>query len=128
MEQRGSRRVAIAAGDKKQITAIFSGTAAGEFLPIQLIYTGKTKRCHPNFTFPCDWSITHSQKHWSIEYIEDIILPFVDKTKDILRASSDQPALAIFDHFKGQMTEKVFKVLARKAPHPFDTNPTRLYR
>ncbi len=117
MEQRGSRRVAIAAGDKKQIPAIFSGTAAGEFLPIQLIYAGKTKRCHPNFTFPSDWSITHSQKHWSIEYIEDIILPFVDKTKDILRASSDQPALAIFDHLKGQMTEKVFKVLEKYHIH-----------
>ena len=72
--------MAIAAGDKKQITAIFCGTAAGEFLPIQLIYAGKTKRCHPKFTFPSDWSITHSQKHWSnenemIEYIEDIIVP-----------------------------------------------------
>ena len=34
---------------KRQITATFAISATGEFLPMQLIYPGKTKRCLPNF-------------------------------------------------------------------------------
>ena len=33
--------------DKRQITAVFAGTMAGQFLPIQLIYKGKTSECLP---------------------------------------------------------------------------------
>ena len=43
MEQRGSKRVEmVGANNKRQITAIFCGTIFGDFLPIQLIYKGKT--------------------------------------------------------------------------------------
>ena len=38
--------------DKRQITATFVISATGEFLPMQLIYPGKTKRCLPNFQSP----------------------------------------------------------------------------
>lgn len=59
MEQRGSKRVEMGgAGDKRQITAIFCGTILGDFLPLQLIYKGKTPRCHPRYNFPADWNIT----------------------------------------------------------------------
>ena len=64
MDRVGSKRVAITGiNDKKQITAVFCANAFGEFLPIQLIYAGKTDRFHPKFNFPQDWSITHSEKH-----------------------------------------------------------------
>lgn len=57
----GSKRVEIkAANDKRQITAVFYGNLLGDFLPIQVIYKSKTNRCHPSFTFPSDWDITHS--------------------------------------------------------------------
>ena len=52
MERRGERCVEmVGVNDKRQITAVFCGSAAGEFLPIQLIYTGKTDRCHPRYHF-----------------------------------------------------------------------------
>ena len=62
----------------------FGGTLTSEFLPIQLVYQGNTTRCHPNFKFPNDWHITHSDNHWSnettmIKYIAKIIGPFVTK-------------------------------------------------
>ena len=38
--------------DKRQITATFAGSMSGEFLLIQVIYEGKTKRCLPKYTFP----------------------------------------------------------------------------
>ena len=37
----------------------------GEFLPIQVIYEGKTKRCLPKYTFPASFDATFSENHWS---------------------------------------------------------------
>ncbi len=68
MDQVGSKRVEISGvNDKRQITAVFCGSIMGEFLPIQLIYKGKTKHCHPHFKFPSDWHVSHSPKHWFTE-------------------------------------------------------------
>ena len=53
MEREGSKRVEIAGIDnKRQITAVFVGTMSGIFLPIQLIYQGKTHKCLPSIEFP----------------------------------------------------------------------------
>jgi len=47
VEKRGTKRVEItAADDKQRITALFTCTATGQFLPIQLIYEGSTSRCY----------------------------------------------------------------------------------
>ena len=81
---------------------------SSDFLPIQLIYAGKTNRCHPQFQFPSDWHITHAPKHWSneetmLQYIDHIIVPYVENIRDL-----DTPALVIFDNFKGQMMYQSF--------------------
>ena len=53
MEIAGLKQVEIAGGDnKRQITVVFVGTLDGDFLPPQLIYQGKTPRCHPNIALP----------------------------------------------------------------------------
>lgn len=115
MEQVGSKRVEISGvNDKRQITAIFCGSLAGDFLPIQLIYQGKTARCHPKFTFPPDWDITHSPKHWSteetmVQYIENIIVPYVQRLREDF--GDDQSALVIMDNFKGQTTTTINNLL-----------------
>lgn len=71
MAPSGSHRVEIAGmGNKRQITAVFAGTLDGKFLPMQLIYAGKTTSCHPkNVSFPNDWHITHTHthNHWANE-------------------------------------------------------------
>ena len=46
-----------------------------------------------------------------IDYMEGNILPYVAKTREHLSLKDDHPALAIFDHFKGQLTEKVTDML-----------------
>ena len=44
MEQQGTKRIeVIGKGDKWQITAVFGGIMTGDFLPLQLIYEGKTE-------------------------------------------------------------------------------------
>ena len=98
MDQQGARRVEmIGTNDKRQITAVFCGSMTGDFLPVQLIYKGKTSRCHPRYKFPSDWHITHSPKHWSTEqtmlqYIENIIIPYVEKVRYSL-GRTHQPLL-----------------------------------
>lgn len=119
MARKGSKRVEMKGmEDKRQITAVFCGTLCGKFLPIQLIYTGKTDRCHPPYSFPTDWSITHSPNHWSNEstmlaYIEDVIVPYVKRVHEEMDTDDDQAALALFDHFKGQLTANVTTALEK---------------
>lgn len=61
MDVVGAKRVEISgANDKRQITALFCGSFTGDFLPIQLIYQGKTSRCHPRFQFPSNWLAYYS--------------------------------------------------------------------
>ena len=53
MKQKGVKRVEVVGqNDKHLITAIFCGSLQGDFLPLQLIYKGKTNRCHPDYEFP----------------------------------------------------------------------------
>ena len=113
MDKKGKKRIAIEGHqDKRHITAVLCGSLVGELLPLQLIYGGNTKRCHPAHQFPRDWLVSHSQNHWAkedtmLEYIQEVIVPFVDNRREALGLNNDQPALAIFDHFKGQLTEKI---------------------
>ena len=59
--QRGSRRVEVAGlGDRRQITAIFADTLSGAFLPMQVLYQGKSDRYMPSSLFQMvSTSITH---------------------------------------------------------------------
>ena len=68
--------------DKWQITAVIAATMTGKYLPIQLIYKGKTNWCHPKTTFPDDWDIFHRENHWSKKsmmkcYFESVLLPYI---------------------------------------------------
>jgi len=80
MEKEGQKRVQITGiDDKRQITAVFAATKTGSFLPIQVIYKGKTKRCLPSVDFPKDWLISFTKNHWANEaatkrlYLHNII-------------------------------------------------------
>ena len=50
--------------DKRQITATFAVPAVGDFLPMQLIYAGNTKRCIPNFHFPRGFNMKFTKNRW----------------------------------------------------------------
>uniref|UniRef100_A0A1X7TVV7 DDE-1 domain-containing protein n=1 Tax=Amphimedon queenslandica TaxID=400682 RepID=A0A1X7TVV7_AMPQE len=112
MEIQGFKRVEITGiADKRQITAVLCGNLVDDFLPVQLIYQGKSDRCHPHYEFPDDWDITHSPRHWSTEttmlqYSENIILPYIEGVHHRLYCDS-AAALVIIDNFKGQITPAV---------------------
>ena len=56
MHRAGDKIIPIAnSDDKHQITTILAASMAGEYLPPQLIFKGKTQRCHPPVPFPKGW-------------------------------------------------------------------------
>ena len=44
-------------------------------------------------------------------YLEKILLPYVRKKREELHLEPDYPALVLFDVFKGQCTENLFRIL-----------------
>ena len=119
MEKEGAKTVPIAySDDKRQLTAVLAITAAGEYLPPQLLYQGKTPKCHPQVSFPEGWDIWHSENHWSNEimmkcYINKIIVPFVAQKRKELKLEPTHPAAAIFDNFRGQTTANILSHLRK---------------
>ena len=87
MEKEGVTRVEVTGKDDKgQITLLLAGSLTGKFLPPQVIYEGKTKRCFPPFQFPSTWNTTYTQTHWSNEesikeYVEAVIVLYISRQK-----------------------------------------------
>ena len=111
MAKKGVKSVSIAgSGDKRGITGTFVITLDGKFLPIQLIYGGKTKQSLPRYKFPESFSVSVNPKHFSnteesIKIINEIVVPYVEKEREKLGDKS-QPAL-----LRGQMTSEVTTLL-----------------
>ena len=98
-------------GKSKQITGTLTISASGRFLPMQLIYGGKTERCHPQgIKFLSEFDVTHSENHWSNEilarqHVPEVIMPHAKQQRKELGLSDDHKCLLIFDVFKGQTTD-----------------------
>lgn len=117
MEKEGTKRIELAGKeDKRQVTAVLAGSMAGDFLPPQIVYQGKTNRCLPHVDFLVGWHVTYSANHWCNEitmkdYLNKIILPYVKQTRKELMLAVDHPAVVIFDNFKAQCTSELLKIL-----------------
>ena len=113
---KGAKTVPIkGVDDKRQITAAFSISMTGSFLPIQLIYEGKTRRCLPNYDFPKGFNVTYSPNHWSnteklVELFHKVIFPYLKKVKLSKKYSKEQMSLTIMDTFKGQDNDIVLNL------------------
>ena len=87
---------------------------SGKFLPIQVIYEGKT-RCLPKSTFPVNFNITFSENHWSntekaISFSKKVVIPYSKNVRQFKGYSNEQISLIIIDFFKGQNNEEVAKL------------------
>ena len=70
----------------------------------------------PRFTFPDNWNVIFTPNHWSnkgktLEYIDKIILPFIQAKRRELKLQADHGPLVIYDEFKGQLTDTVHSLL-----------------
>ena len=115
LEQKGVRQVPLKGiDDKRQYTVLLACSLAGDFLPPQVLYQGKTDRCHPNTDFPDDWDVWHTESHWSttgsmLRYLDTVIQPYVTSTQQYLETAS--PPLLICDVFRahtcGEVRERI---------------------
>ncbi len=102
MAEEGSTQVEVRGlYDKREITALLTATLSRQLLFPQLLYAGKTPRCHPRQSFHRGWDIYHSPTHWSTEdtmlhFVKETI-PYITAARECLGLSQDQKALAIFD-------------------------------
>ena len=110
---KGAKNVPIKCLDyKRQIAATFVVTTTGSFLPIQLIYQGKSKRCLPKFTFPSDFHVTFTANCWSnLEKCEDlfnvIIFLYLSAKKKEFGYPEAQRSLIIMDIFNGKDNDEM---------------------
>ena len=116
----GSKTVAIAGStDKRMITLTFCITLKGDFLPMQIIYGGKTSQSIPRVSFPDSFCLCVNEKHYSneaesLKLIDEIIIPHIQKERKKLdQENQKQEALLIMDVFRGQKTDAVFKKLKK---------------
>ena len=113
---KGAKAVPIkGVDDKRQITATFSISMTGSFLPIQLIYEGKTRRCLPNYDFPKGFNVTYSPNYWSnteksVELFQKVIFPYLKNVKLSNKYPKEQMSLIIMDTFKGQDNDIVLNL------------------
>ena len=66
--------------------------------------------------------MTHSPKHWStehtmIQYVETIIVPFVERMRESLGEGEDKAAVIIMDNFKGQIIPAMNELLEQHNNH-----------
>ena len=111
LEVQGSKQIdMIGLDDKREVTALLAVSMTGELLPSQIIYGGKTPRCHPSVNIPPGWNITHSQSHWStketmLEYVDEVLVPYMARQREQLNLSPTAPGLCIFDVFASHRCE-----------------------
>ena len=104
--------------NKRNITLTFVISLSDSFLPMQIIYHGKTDASQPRgFKFSNGFVTLQNPKHYwnkqeKLSLIVKIIKSYVETTRKELRLKPMLKALLIWDVFKGQMTDKVFSKLA----------------
>ena len=119
LTKKGEKSVPITNScDFRQITGTYAISMAGDFLPMQLIYQGKTDRCNPNYKFPEGFQITHTENHWSnteksIEMVTEILMPYVKRKREELKLRKNQEWLLISDVFKAHWTDEVKDIIMK---------------
>jgi hypothetical protein len=105
-DEKGTTSVSsIGAEDKRQITACMASSLSGELLPLQLIFTGLTARCHPAATpssVAAGVHITHSPNHWSSletmqQWVTDVLLPYAERQIVAHKLRSDANIVLLLD-------------------------------
>lgn len=113
MAEKNSQHVANKGGnDKRGMTLTLAETLDGTALPFQLIYQGKTARSLPATNFPEGFCLSYNEKHWSNEketlrLINEVIHPYMQRTKTRLSLAENAKTLLIWDAFKAQLSKVV---------------------
>jgi hypothetical protein len=84
--KKGKKKVRVigVGSDKAQITATLFITESGAVLKHQLIFAGKTNKCHPKHAMPPDCVFAHTPSHWQspdtfLAAIERIVVDYKER-------------------------------------------------
>ena len=92
----GSTAVTIeGSNDKRMITDTFVITFSGKFLPIQLIYGGKTIQSIPKVAFRKNFRLSATPSHyWNSEeplkFLKEIVIPYIDNERCQLKLPKEK--------------------------------------
>jgi hypothetical protein len=121
--ERGTRSVPVIGGeDKRQITGVPIVSCANDIVGVQLIWQGKTSKCHPLEAHRGDrMHFCHSENHWSnFSTMKDLFLnilgPHIEGVKEELECSPLQRALVILDVWKHHYSSEFRTFLDQKFP------------
>ena len=109
--------------DKRQITAVVASSADGDLLPLQLIYQGKSDRCHPQLhSVSSKFHITHSQNHWSTqetmkEYVAEILQPYIEQKIIQHDLPEDMKAILVLDCWSVHKSKEFRSFMRANYPH-----------
>ena len=119
LAEKGSSRVSVPG-----ISGTFGVTMAGGFLPLQLIYEGKTKKMPTKIQLPqriLHYPNTKSLENTSIAMLNEILVPYITGKRTELNLQS-KPWLLICDVLKGQWNVAARNVVKKSngkmAPFP----------
>lgn len=124
-ETTGASSVAVlGAEDKRQITACIASSLAGDMLPLQLIFQGKTARSLPPPSLnikACGAHLTFSDNHWSSQetmqqYIENVIMPYANGSIDRHRLATDANIILVLDVWAVHKSEEFRRFLRTRHP------------
>ena len=101
--------------EKACITVTLCVTETGLVLPPQLIFCGKTARCHPK-TPPSNGYYAHTESHWQtpasfIEYLAKIIIPARMQAVEARSLCNKQMAMVKLDLHYSHKDEKVLEFM-----------------
>ena len=113
MAQKGTKHVSRkGSNDKRAITVTYAETLAGDLLPFELIYKGKTVKAElaKGFLFGMNDS------HWSnetetLKLLDKVVSPYLKKKKVELKLPESQKSCIIWDAFGAHRTDSVISKL-----------------
>ena len=111
-EEKGSKQVAVLGQDEKRAFTVVVGiSAAGDALPFQVIYGGKSKRSLPTTTsmqykeaqqLGFEICYSNTDTYWSTfdlmcSYVSNILVPYWSRQKELVAAPPDQECILQLD-------------------------------
>ena len=121
-EEQGTKQVeVICLDDKREITVVLAISLSASLLNPQVIYAGKTQRCHPDTSIPPGWNISHSVSHWSttetmIEYVDKVLDANMKQQRQKLGLAVDAVGLCLPDVFAAHRDEKFLNACSLFVP------------
>ena len=119
MAEKSSSTVPInGVSEKRMITATFTISLDGKFLPLQLIYAGKMEKSILKIKFPKSSLLSANPTHFSnetesLKLMKEIVIPYFQTERKKLGLAANHSGLIIMDVFKRQTTDAVQNLLKK---------------